>query len=118
MVIFIDREISGLGINVNTINTKTDLPVCTTIQDIQEVTAQNAHIQDLKIYITYGWPHKKDDMAQDIQKYWPIIHEFAMIDGATVKGKTNNNTFSIADADIESAAQQPHGNLEDEAACM
>ena len=34
------------------------------------------------------------------------------------KKQMNNNTFLIADADIESAAQQPHGNQEDEFACV
>ena len=30
---------------------------------------------------------KKEDVAQDIQKYWPIRHEFAMIDDIALKGK-------------------------------
>ena len=34
-----------------------------------------------------GWPHKKDDVAQDVQKYWPIRHELAMIDGMAIKDK-------------------------------
>ena len=80
-------EIQGLSINVITINTTVDLLVCTSIQNIQEVTAQDAHLQDLKAYIIHGWKYKKDGMAQDIQKYWPIRHELVMIDGEAEKGK-------------------------------
>ena len=54
-----DREIWGLSINVNTIIPTTNLPMCTSIQDIQEATSQDAHLQDLNIYITHGWLHKK-----------------------------------------------------------
>ena len=50
------------------------LSECTSIQDKQEVT------QELKAYTIQGWLHKKEDVAQDIQKYLPIRHELAMID--------------------------------------
>ena len=30
----------------------------------------------------------------------------------------NNNPFSVADTDIDSAAQQPHRNQEDKVACL
>ena len=63
-----------------------DLPVCTSIPDIQEVTATVAHLEELKPYIIKGWPHKKD-VAQDIQKYWPIRHELPMIESVNIKGK-------------------------------
>ena len=39
-----DRGIQGLSINVNTINTTVDLQVCTSIQNIQEATARDAHL--------------------------------------------------------------------------
>ena len=62
------REISVLSINVNTINTTVDLQVCTTIQ---EATAQDAHLQDLKAYIIDGWPHKKDDENKTYRNIGP-----------------------------------------------
>ena len=37
-----NTEIQGLSINVNPINTAVDLLLCTSIQDIQEATAQDA----------------------------------------------------------------------------
>ena len=54
-----DKEIQGLSINVNVIETAVDLPVCTSICDIQETTARDAYLQKLKAYIIKTWPHKK-----------------------------------------------------------
>ena len=76
----------GLGININIINTTGDLPVCTSIQDIKEAKTQDAHLQEFKAYVIHGQLHKKD-VAQVIQKYMPIRHELAMIDGVAVKSK-------------------------------
>ena len=80
-------EIQSLSINVNTINTTVELPMCTSIQDIQEAAAQDVHLQDLKTYISHGCQHKEDDITPDMQKYWPIRHELAMIGEMDVKGK-------------------------------
>ena len=40
-----------------------------------------------QVKIIQGWLHKKENMAQDIQKYWPIRQELAVIDGVDIKGK-------------------------------
>ena len=82
-----DREIQGLSIIINTIKIITDLPVCTSIQDTQEASAQDAHLQDLKVYIIHDWLCKRENVAPDIQEYWPIRHELAMIDVVAIKGK-------------------------------
>ena len=63
------------------------LPVCTLICNIKEVTMRDAHPEELKAYIIKGWSHKNEDVAQDIQKYWPIGHELSMIDCVAVKGR-------------------------------
>ena len=73
------REIWGISINVNAIDTAVDLPVCKSIQDIQEAKARDAHLQELKAYVMQGWQHKK--------RMWPIRHELAVIDGVAIKGK-------------------------------
>ena len=44
--------------NVNMIDTAVDLPVCTSIQDMQEMTASDACLQEIKAYVINGWPHK------------------------------------------------------------
>ena len=30
---------------------------------------------------------KKEDVVQEIQKYWPLMHDLPMIDGMAVKGR-------------------------------
>ena len=82
-----DKEICGLNKNVNEVETVVDLAKCTSICNIQEATAGDMHLQELKAYIIKDWSHKKEDVAQDIQKYWPIRHWLVMIDSMVVKGK-------------------------------
>ena len=64
-----NRETPGLSINVITMNTLVDLPVCTSTHDIQEAAAKDAHLQQFKAYFIQGWPHKKGDM---VKTYWDI----------------------------------------------
>ena len=64
-----------------------DQLVCASICIIQEATALDKHLQDLKAYIIKGWPHKKEDVARNIQKYWPIRCKLAIKDGVAMKGK-------------------------------
>ena len=80
-----DRD-TRLSINISAIETAVDLPVCTSIHDIQEATTSDVHLQELNAYIIKGWLHKKD-VVQDLQQYWPIRHELALIDGMAIKGK-------------------------------
>ena len=40
-------------------DTAVDLPLCTSIQDIQDTTGRDAHLQELKAYVIKGWLHKK-----------------------------------------------------------
>ena len=47
----------------------------TSIGNIQEMIARDAHWKELK------------HVSPGIKKYWPIIHELTMIDGMTLKGK-------------------------------
>ena len=37
-------------------------------------------------YIIQGWPHNKNEVKQGRQKYWPIMHELAVIFGMAMKG--------------------------------
>ena len=50
---------TGMNINVNTISTAVNIPVCTSVEDIQVVTHEGAHLQKLKSYMIYGCPHKR-----------------------------------------------------------
>ena len=52
-----DQEIPGRGINVNAISTSVNMPLCTSIEDIQAATQEGTNQQKLKSYIIQGWPH-------------------------------------------------------------
>ena len=67
--------------------TSVDIPTCTSIENIQVVFQKDTDLQRLKYYIIQGWPHNKDEVKQDMQKYWPIKHELAMINGIAMKSK-------------------------------
>ena len=82
-----DQEIAGMGINMNTINTSVNLPVCTSIEDLQVVIHEDAHLQELRAYIVQGWSHKKEEVYHSMRQYWPKRNDLAMTDGIVMKGK-------------------------------
>ena len=53
------QEITGMNINVSAISTAVNMPVSTTIENIQAVTPEDAQLQRLRSYIMQGWLHKK-----------------------------------------------------------
>ena len=57
-----DEEIHGMGIRVDAIQTSLNVPECMSIQQIQQATAQDEHLQWLKGYIIAGWPEIKDQV--------------------------------------------------------
>ena len=65
-----DEEIPGMLLNIDTIQTMTNIPDCMTIQQLQQGTSQDDHLQQLKCYIIRGWPENKDQIPQDMQTYW------------------------------------------------
>ena len=69
------------------IETPGNLSVCTSLCDTQEVTLRDLHLQELEAYVIKGSSHKRENMVQDIQSYWPIRHELDIIDGVAVEGK-------------------------------
>ena len=61
-----DKKIYGMKINMNANITSLNIPVCISIQDIQNPIHEDAHLQELKAYIIQGLPQKKEDVAQAI----------------------------------------------------
>ena len=55
-----------MQLNVDAIQTNTNIPVCIIIQQLQQATSQDDNLQQLKDYITRGWPENKDLIPQDI----------------------------------------------------
>ena len=82
-----DQEIKEIRVNVNAITISVNIPVCTSIHVTQTAIHEHVHIQELKTYITKGWPHKKEEVTQGIRQYWPMRKELAMIDGIVMRDK-------------------------------
>ena len=61
-----DAEILGKQLHIDTIQTTTNIPDGITVQQFQQVTSQDDHLQHLKEYIIRGWPENKDQIPQDI----------------------------------------------------
>ena len=76
-----------MDINVTAISMLITLPVCTSIEDTQETTQEDAHIQKLKIYTIQGWSHHKDEVEHSMKHFWPVRSEPAMIDCTTMKSR-------------------------------
>ena len=57
-----DAEIHIIDIEVDTIQTTTNIPECMSIPQIQQATAQDDNLQQLKGYIIVGWPENKDQI--------------------------------------------------------
>ena len=113
----LQREIWGLSININIINTTMDLPVCTSIWDLKEATARDAHLQGSKAYILQGWLHKKGCGTRHT-KILACQTWFGHDRWQGNKRQVNNSAIPDVDVDIEPAAEQPHGKQEDKAVCM
>ena len=65
-----DGEITGMQLNVDVIQTTTNIPDCMMIQQLQQATSQDNHLQHLKDYIIRGWPENRDQITQNLQPYW------------------------------------------------
>ena len=49
-----NQVIARMRVNLNTISTSVNIPVCTSIQDIQATTHDDKHPQELKTYVIQG----------------------------------------------------------------
>ena len=52
-----DWEIAGMSINISTISTLVNMPVCTSIEDIHIAKLKDTDLQKLKAYMIEGCPH-------------------------------------------------------------
>ena len=53
-----DAEIPGMKVKVDAMLTVTNILECISIQQLQQATSQDDHLQCLKGYIIIGWPEK------------------------------------------------------------
>ena len=59
-----------MQLNVDTIQTTTNIPGCMMIQQLQQAISQDNYLQQLKDYFIRGWPENRDQIPQDMQTYW------------------------------------------------
>ena len=53
---------------------------------IQEMTQKDDVLQQLKIFITNGWPKQKSDLTGEILSYWSFQEKLSVINGTIYKG--------------------------------
>ena len=81
----------GEEINEEEINAQIHMICSNTASDektrkIQEMTQKDDVLQQLKIFITNGWPKQKSDLTGEILSYWPFQEELSVTNGAISKG--------------------------------
>ena len=57
------------------------------MSQMQQVSAQDEHLQCLKSFIITGWPSIKDELHTDLKPYWSYRDELAVIDRIVLKGR-------------------------------
>ena len=65
----------------------TDVAECMSIQQIQQATKQDEHLQRLQCFIITGWPDDREQLHPDIKPYWSIKDDMSVIDGVIMKGR-------------------------------
>ena len=55
-----------MQLNINAIQTTTYIPDCMKIQELQQVTSQDEHLQHLHDHIVRGWPEHRDEIPLDM----------------------------------------------------
>ena len=59
-----------MQLDVDAIQTTTNIPNCMMIQQLQQTALQDDHLQQLNDYIIRVWPENMDQIQQDMQTYW------------------------------------------------
>ena len=79
--------INGLHIRVDAVQVVTGVPECMSIQQIQQTTRQDEHLQRLQHFIITGWADAREQLHEDIKPYWSIKDDISVIDGVIMKGR-------------------------------
>ena len=102
-----DEPIQGMDIRVDAIQSKTDVPECMSILQIQQPMAQDGYLQWLKNNIISGWPATKDQLHLNIRPYWSYKDDLAVIDDIIMKGRC----IIISEVLKQQVLDQLHVNL-------
>ena len=82
-----DKPIEDMDIQVDAIQSTTDIPECVSMAEIQQALVQDDHLQELKNFIISGWPDMNDKLHADLRPYWLYGGELAVMDGIILKGR-------------------------------
>ena len=82
-----DQLIKGMELQVDILQTTTDMPECLSMTDLQQASPQDSHIQKLKCFIITGWLNSKDKVCEELKPYWSYRDKLAVIDGVVLKGR-------------------------------
>ena len=75
------------GHQVDAIQASMNVLGCMLVQQIQQATVQDEHLQQLKGFIIAGWQENKEQVHQDIRAYWSFRDDMAVVDGVIMKGR-------------------------------
>ena len=81
------KPIKGMELWVDVMQTTTDMPECLSITELQWVSSQDNHLQNLKHFIITGWPYSKEEISEELKLHWSYRDELAVINGIMLKGR-------------------------------
>ena len=76
-----------MNINIDTIQSATDILECVSMAQIQQASAQDDYLKCLKGFIITGWPSTKEELHADLKPYWSYRDKLPVIDGIVLKGR-------------------------------
>ena len=82
----IDAEIPGKQLNDDVIQTTTNIPDCMMIQQLQQATLQDEHLQQLKEHIIKGLAREQRSNTTGHVTYWTFQDDKAVIVRIILKG--------------------------------
>ena len=82
-----DRPIKDMDIQVDAIQSATDILECVSAAEMQQASTQDDYLQKLKNLIIAGWPDTKDMLHVDLKAYSSYRDELAVTDGVILKGR-------------------------------
>ena len=80
------NPMKDMDVWVDSIQNSNDMLKCISMEEIQQASSQDDHLQQLKKFIIAGWPNTKDELYTNIRPYWPYRDKLAVIDGIILKG--------------------------------
>ena len=65
-----DDKMLGVKVEINAIDTATDITKCRSIQEICKASVKDDHLQQLREHIIRSWSESRNEVPQEIRSYW------------------------------------------------